>query len=137
VIGARWLAATARRIRDRLRPPAPDGDRPVCAALWDTPMVHVGGDLTTCCLDEGLENRLGNVRDTPLAALWEGETLQRWRQAQIEGRFADSGPFCTRCNWRSAGTMTAARVEDYLRVRGDTRALRHYHRRTHARRHPH
>jgi radical SAM protein with 4Fe4S-binding SPASM domain len=70
-------------------------------------MVQVDGDLTTCCLDERLENKLGNVRDTPLGDLWNGATLHAWRLAHAEGRFAESGPYCTRCNWRSAGAMPA------------------------------
>ena len=84
-------------------------------------MVHVGGDLTTCCLDERLENRLGNVTQTPLAELWTGPTVERWRAAQAEGRFADSGPYCTRCNWQSAGAVPAdvlARWRDDAARRG-------------------
>ena len=68
-------------------------------------MVQVDGTLTTCCLDERLENRVGNVRETPLAALWEGARLHGWRVAQAEGRFEDSGPYCMHCNWQSAGAM--------------------------------
>lgn len=134
------MTARAGRVRARLRhlrervaaaleaawgpgvvapPPPPEPPRPACAGLWDTPMVQVNGDLTTCCLDEGLENKLGNVRDTPLAELWSGATLHRWRVAQAEGRFADSGPLCTRCNWRSAGAMDAARLEKYLSATGE------------------
>lgn len=79
--------------------------RPACAGLWLTPMVHVNGDVTTCCLDEALDNRLGNVRETPLAVLWNGPTIERWRVAHVEGRFEDSGPACTRCNWKSAGAV--------------------------------
>lgn len=78
-------------------------------------MVHVNGDLTTCCLDEHLENRLGNVRDTPLRALWNGEKIERWRMAQIEGQFDQSGPYCTRCNWQSAGAYSPEAVAAYLR----------------------
>jgi MoaA/NifB/PqqE/SkfB family radical SAM enzyme len=70
-------------------------------------MVHVGGDLTTCCLDERLVNRLGNVRETPLGDLWRGPKVHAWRVAQAQGRFEDSGPYCMRCNWRSAGAMPA------------------------------
>jgi radical SAM protein with 4Fe4S-binding SPASM domain len=80
-------------------------ERPACAGLWLTPMVHVNGDVTTCCLDEHLVNRIGNVRDTPLAALWSDATIEGWREAQLAGRFADSGPYCTRCNWASAGAV--------------------------------
>lgn len=111
--------------------------RPPCAGLWDTPMVQVNGDLTTCCLDEGLENRLGNVTTTPLATLWSGETVHRWRVAQAEGRFADSGPLCTRCNWRSAGAVDRSRIEKYLADTGEADALARYRRlHTHAARDP-
>lgn len=92
----------------------PEPRRPACAALWDTPMVTVNGDLTTCCLDERLENRLGNINESPLATLWNGQTLHRWRVAQAEGRFQDSGPHCTRCNWASAGAMDESRLRNYL-----------------------
>lgn len=98
-----------------MRRAAPAPARPPCAGLWDTPMIQVNGDVTTCCLDEHLENRLGNVNQTPLAELWNGPTLQAWRLAQVEGRFADSGPYCTRCNWRSAGSMSPDRVHSWRR----------------------
>lgn len=118
----RW---DAPRSGERVEPPAPpappaEPPRPPCAGLWDTPMVHVNGDLTTCCLDEGLENRLGNVRETPLAALWTGPTIHRWRVAQAQGRFEDSGPLCTRCNWRSAGAVDAEALRKYLEATGES-----------------
>ena len=77
-------------------------------------MVHVTGDVTVCCLDEHLENKIGNLRDTPLSELWNGETMQTWRRAQVEGRFSDSGPLCTRRNWRSAGAAPDSTVERWL-----------------------
>lgn len=81
-------------------------------------MVYVNGDVTTCCLDEHLENRLGNLRDTPLSKIWNGPQLESWRLAQIEGRFQDSGPLCTRCNWQSAGAYPADKAAAWLsRVR--------------------
>ena len=86
-------------------------------------MVHVTGDVTVCCLDEHLENKIGNLRDTPLSELWNGETMQTWRRAQVEGRFSDSGPLCTRCNWRSAGAAPEQRVERWLRLSGSSRLL--------------
>lgn len=82
-------------------------------------MVHVDGDLTTCCLDEHLVNRLGNVRDTPLAELWKGPTVHAWRLAHAEGRFAESGPYCMRCNWRSAGEMPREDVLAWLDQTGE------------------
>ena len=78
-------------------------------------MVHVDGDVTTCCLDEHLENKLGNLRETPLAEIWNGETLRAWRLAQIQGQFENSGPLCTQCNWKSAGTYPQEKVDAYLK----------------------
>ena len=92
--------------------------RPPCAGLWSTPMVRTDGRVTTCCLDECLENVLGNVRDTPLPDLWYGELIERWRLAQVEGRFEDSGPACARCNWWSAGAYPPEKVDAWrTRVR--------------------
>lgn len=73
-------------------------------------MVQVNGDVTVCCLDEHLENKIGNVNATPLSELWAAAKIEGWRRAHIEGRFADSGPYCTRCNWRSAGGLSPERV---------------------------
>jgi radical SAM protein with 4Fe4S-binding SPASM domain len=92
-------------------------------------MVHVNGDLTTCCLDERLENRLGNVNETPLRELWNGPTLRAWRLAHATGEFAASGPYCTRCNWRSAGAMADAELEGWLAAEGEAIALERYRRR--------
>lgn len=83
-------------------------------------MVHVNGDVTTCCLDEHLENRIGNARETPLRELWTGETIEAWRLAHAEGRFGESGPYCPRCNWRSAGAMPEAEVDAWLERKGRT-----------------
>ncbi len=101
-------------------------------------MVHVDGRVTTCCLDEGLENTLGNARETPLAELWNGSLLHRWRVAQAEGRFEDSGPYCTRCNWRGAGTMPSEAVAEYLAGAQERAALRRFRSRfPHVTRNPH
>ncbi|MBM4365569.1 MAG: SPASM domain-containing protein [Deltaproteobacteria bacterium] len=101
-------------------------------------MVHVDGRVTTCCLDEGLENTLGNARETPLAELWNGSLLHRWRVAQADGRFEDSGPYCTRCNWRGAGTMPAEAVAEYLAGTKEHAALRRFRTRyPHVARHSH
>lgn len=92
-------------------------------------MVHVNGDVTTCCLDEHLENRLGNVRERPLAAIWGGPVLHAWRRAQAEGEFASSGPYCVRCNWKSAGAMRDEDVEAWLLRHGEHTALARYRQR--------
>ena len=81
-------------------------------------MVHVNGDVTTCCLDEQMKNRLGNLSERPLAELWNGPTLNRWRLAHVEGRFEDSGPLCTQCNWRSAGSLPPDKAAQWMQSVG-------------------
>lgn len=94
------------------------GRRPPCAGLWETPIVHVNGDLTTCCLDTQILNRLGNLRTNTLNELWNGEEIDRWRLAQIQGDFPASGPYCTACNWRSAGAYPVDKSRRWLEARG-------------------
>ncbi len=103
-------------------------DRPPCSGLWETPTVHVSGDLTTCCLDDHLRNRLGNLAESSLSDLWFGETLHRWRIAQIEGDFDASGPFCDDCNWRAAGSYPDDRVRRYLEQSGEHEVLERWQR---------
>jgi MoaA/NifB/PqqE/SkfB family radical SAM enzyme len=81
-------------------------------------MVHVDGDVTTCCLDEHLENRLGNLRESGLASIWHGPVVNAWRLAHVEGRFSESGPLCPRCNWRSAGAYPPDKVDAWLAAQG-------------------
>jgi len=107
--------------------------RPPCAGLWNTPMVHLNGDLTTCCLDTKLKNRLGNLRENTLQELWHGDTLHRWRVAQILGDFEGSGPYCSSCNWRSAGTYPDHNLEAYLIKAGDAEVLETFRAMTRAR----
>ena len=101
----------------------PNHKRPPCAGLWNTPMVQVNGDVTTCCLDEHLVNKVGNITEQSLNSIWYSERMNSWRIAQIEERFEDSGPLCTRCNWRSAGAYPAEQAAEWKRKmeRGDGR----------------
>lgn len=127
------IAQAAGRGRDPDGSPVhspPPEERLPCAGLWNTPMVQVNGDLTTCCLDEGLENRLGNIRETPLGELWSGPRVHAWRVAQAEGRYVDSGPLCMRCNWRSAGVVRPEEVEGYLLGTHESAALDRFRRRS-------
>ena len=78
-------------------------------------MVHIDGTVTTCCLDEHMENRLGRLSEHSLADLWYGAQIETWRHAQVEGHFEASGPFCTRCNWSSAGALPPDKVEMWLK----------------------
>jgi radical SAM protein with 4Fe4S-binding SPASM domain len=80
-------------------------------------MVHVDGSVTTCCLDEHLVNCVGKLTENSLAEIWHGETMNKWREAHIAGRFEESGPLCTSCNWRSAGAYPDDKAQQWLKRR--------------------
>ena len=101
-------------------------ERRPCAGLWNTPMVYVNGDLTTCCLDQHLENKLGNIVESSFDSLWNGETNHRWRVLQVLDKYAESGPYCGACNWRSAGAMPHDKVLAYLERTGEAEAAAAY-----------
>ncbi len=101
-------------------------DRRPCAGLWNTPMVYVNGDVTTCCLDQHLENNLGNVTRQPFDVIWNGPKNHGWRVAQCADRYAESGPYCGVCNWQSAGAMPHDKVIAYLERTGEHAALAAY-----------
>jgi len=56
-------------------------------------MVHVDGSVTTCCLDERLENRIGNLVQTPFFYQDDGynPSLEKWGCLQFFPR--DGSPF--------------------------------------------
>ncbi len=104
-------------------------DRRPCAGLWNTPMVYVNGDLTNCCLYQHLENKLGNLNDKDFGSLWYGEEIHSWRVAHADDRYDESGAFCGKCNWKSAGAMPHEKVCAYLEKNGEDEALHRYEKR--------
>jgi MoaA/NifB/PqqE/SkfB family radical SAM enzyme len=81
--------------------PAPAA-RPPCHWLFSSLMILQDGTVTMCGADWDASAPLGNVRDRSVSEIWQGEELQRRRQAHLEGRF-DAIPICGGCDdWRLA-----------------------------------
>jgi len=102
-----------------------DKRRP-CAGLWNTPMVYVNGDITTCCLDQHMGNKLGNITEQSLHQIWNSKKNHDWRLAQVADSYEASGPYCSECNWQSAGALPHDKVEAYLKTTGEEDALAAY-----------
>ncbi|NOZ87609.1 MAG: hypothetical protein GXP49_15360 [Deltaproteobacteria bacterium] len=100
--------------------------REPCAGLWETPVVNHNGDVTTCCLDVKMKNKLGNLGQESLVSLWRGPKIHSWRIAQILGRFDMSGPACPDCNYKSAGTYPQRKIVEYLEKTGEAKVLADY-----------
>jgi MoaA/NifB/PqqE/SkfB family radical SAM enzyme len=83
-------------------PTATNGARTPCPWLFSSLMVLQDGTVTMCGADWDAHAPLGNLHDTTIAAIWEGEELARRREAHLEGRFG-AVPICGACeDWRLA-----------------------------------
>ena len=60
----------------------------VCGCLWKSPVVGWQGDVTTCVRDNRFENRVGNVKNTPLSELWWGPRMRQSREGAHAGNYA-------------------------------------------------
>lgn len=88
----------------------------VCGSFWKSPVVGWDGRVTTCVRDNRFENLLGNVRETPLSALWWGERMRRGREQAARGRY-EGFPACTGCYIpRSANytDVTPAEIQSWV-----------------------
>lgn len=85
------------------------GERP-CPFLWrGTPLIQWDGTLLPCCYGTA-DKAFGNLKEKPLAHLWNSRRVQAIRSAHISGNGL-SEPFCRNCNTFQPGrAATAASV---------------------------
>lgn len=77
------------------------GRRP-CYWLWSNPHIKQDGTVVPCCQDVDGALAIGNVRDQPLKAIWNGPKMRALRQMHIDGRQAEI-PLCRNCNMYQPG----------------------------------
>ncbi len=76
---------------------AGDGSSRPCSGFWKSPVIGWDGRLTTCTRDSLFHNLVGNVLETPLSALWFGDTrLSGWRREVSRGDYR-SLALCRNC----------------------------------------
>ncbi len=86
-----------------------------CNALYLTMPVHHDGTVTVCCLDSFRETNMGNVFESSVAEVWQGEAFQQARYWHETGQY-DKIPVCDKCNgW--VQYMFEEEVRDGLLIR--------------------
>ncbi len=65
-----------------------------CFAPWTHTLIDYNGDIYPCCMMRERIPPIGNIRDQPLAAVWESERYQGIRQAMHPPAFAA----CAHCD---------------------------------------
>ena len=66
-----------------------------CWKLWHSCVITWDGLVVPCCFDKDAEYRMGDLKKTTFAALWQGEAYQNFRRALLKGR--DQIDICTNC----------------------------------------
>ena len=71
--------------------------RTPCNALYLTMPVHNDGTVTVCCLDSWRTTNMGNVFESSVKDVWQGEKFQEVRRLHETGQW-DKVPVCDKCN---------------------------------------
>jgi len=82
----------------RRKPPIPENH--VCREMMSGLAIDRYGNVSPCVRFDPLgEMRLGNIMETPLDAMWNGEKRRYYKQMHMEGRRSEL-PFCgDRCEY--------------------------------------
>jgi radical SAM protein with 4Fe4S-binding SPASM domain len=76
-------------------PAAPRVPSAVCEFPWCAMVICADGTVTSCPRDFRAAMKMGNVRDTPLAAIWESEAYRNLRRDSASA--IDALPLCRTC----------------------------------------
>jgi radical SAM protein with 4Fe4S-binding SPASM domain len=60
--------------------------------------VNWDGSVSICCVDWNAQEILGNLKETNLALLWQGEKIKTYRGYHLTGQYSKI-PICANCNY--------------------------------------
>lgn len=66
-----------------------------CWKLWHACVITWDGLVVPCCFDKDATHRLGDLKQQPFRALWQGEAYHQFRKSLLRGR--DQIDICTNC----------------------------------------
>jgi MoaA/NifB/PqqE/SkfB family radical SAM enzyme len=98
----------------------PGANTAVCGCFWKSPVIGWDGTLTVCTRDNRLENRLGNISDSPFGALWFDGAVRGWRAQVAAGDYAGLVP-CQTCFIPQSSNysgITPSEIVDFARSGG-------------------
>lgn len=68
----------------------------ICPFPFYTLVVSCDGDVTSCCVDWNKATKVGNVFETDLKTLWNGEKMREFRKMHLEQK-RHLNPSCKNC----------------------------------------
>ncbi len=83
-----------------------------CVLLWYMLAINSDGEASTCSVDWNRSSKLGNIHDSTIKEIWNGERIREIRRKQLDGIWDDPN-VCDECVvWVSVGDM-----REYLKTR--------------------
>lgn len=76
-----------------LTPQVPESRR--CILPWFSTYITLEGTVHPCCSSSQPETLMGNIFDSPIERIWDGEKYQTFRQTILDGKRAY--PICRNC----------------------------------------
>jgi len=70
--------------------------RKPCRQLWNFLYVSWDGDVMPCCMDPLRRLKIGNLNQSSLQELWNGQLIQKIRHIHLQGKYEEI-PLCNRC----------------------------------------
>jgi radical SAM protein with 4Fe4S-binding SPASM domain len=70
----------------------------LCLNPWMSASICANGNVTACCISQGDDIILGNVKDQTLEEIWAGDEIKKLRE---EHQTRTYRPVCARCYMRS------------------------------------
>lgn len=92
----RQLTYSASRYGSQSRFKNPISDLP-CYWLWRNPHIKWDGTMVACCQDVNAIYNLGNLKDSSLTELWDGQVISDLRRVHLDGRRKELS-LCRNCN---------------------------------------
>ena len=74
-----------------------DLERVPCELLYNSINIDYKGDVSLCCLDVFIEEKMGNVFDKGVKNVWLGEAFNKARSDHESGNF-NSIKMCRKCD---------------------------------------
>lgn len=68
-----------------------------CYHLWLSPGINWDGEVTICCDDVSRQAIIGNMKNSSLSEIWQGDTLKKYREYHLRGEYYKI-PICKDCD---------------------------------------
>jgi len=75
----------------------------LCDWIWRVFIIHWNGNVVPCCNDYDGKVSLGNVTQSSIDEIWNGDKIKEFRYLHLNGRNAIN--LCKNCNYQSLGSF--------------------------------